>query len=92
MSRQREIDKAEEYWATVDSILIHNDKFDDGSYFKEQDNFRDKFFTKGWDEYTPMNKMVKREERTWREYISAEIQYLQNMGVITIIHNNKEKE
>ena len=93
-TRQREIDEAEKFWSTVDSVLIRNDKFDDGSLAKEWNAFHKKFFSKDFDEYedTPLGQLVENMGKTWTEYISEEIQYMQAKGVYLVQHKANKDE
>ena len=90
MKEQTEISKAKEYWATVEGVWLSNDAIDDGSYYKESENFFDIFFTKGWNNDTPMNKMVKREGKEWVEFIALQTIYLESMGIIKVVYKGKE--
>ena len=82
---------AEMYLNTIECILIDNEKFDNGTYCKELDNFYDKFFTQGWDDNTPIIDMVLKENKTWEQFASEETKYLEAKGVIIVVNNNKEK-
>ena len=90
--RQREINDAEKFWSTVDSVLIRNDKFDDGSLAKEWNVFHRKFFGKMEDENTPLGQLVKNVGKTWTEYISAEVQYMQAKGFYLVQHKTNKDE
>ena len=73
------------YWEKVDCIKIYNKNLEDGSYFKESRKFGKIFFSKGYDENTPMIEMLEREEKTMIEFLSKETQYLESKGVIKVI-------
>ena len=91
--RQREINDAEKFWSTVDSVLIMNDKFDDGTLRKEWDAFHKKFFGKTvMDDETPIGQLVKNMGKTWTEYISAEIQHMQAKDVYLVKHKANKDE
>ena len=74
-----------EYWEKVYCIKIYNKNLKDGSYFKESRKFGKIFFSKGYDENTPMIEMLEREEKTMIEFLSKETQYLESKGVIKVI-------
>ena len=74
-----------EYWEKVDCIKIYNKNLKDGSYYKASRKFGKMFFSKGYDENTPMIEMLEREEKTMIEFLSKETQYLESKGVIKVI-------
>ena len=82
---------AKKYWSAVEFIVVDNEKFDNGTYFKELDNFFDKFFTQGWDDDTPIEYMVLRENKTLEQFNSEQFKYLESKGVIIVIKNDKDK-
>ena len=82
---ENKITDYKEYWEKVDCIKIYNKNLKDGSYFKESREFGKIFFSKGYDENTPMIEMLEREEKTMIEFLSKETQYLESKGVIKVI-------